>query len=123
MRDLIALRLHLLGYPVETAGSVPDAIAELETGRIGAVVSDHAMPRATGLELLAYVQRRRLPIPFVLMTGVLTPELLEAALDGGAATALDKRDLLQALPDLFFHAAPGLRSVEVVPAVSQAIHR
>jgi CheY-like chemotaxis protein len=123
MRDLVALRFHLLGYPVETACSVPDAIAELETGRIGAVVSDHAMPRATGLELLSYVRRRRLLIPFVLMTGVLTPELEEAALEGGAATALDKRDLLQALPDLFFHAAPGLRRVEVVPAVSQEIHR
>src|SRR5207302_7544216 len=73
MRDLIALRLHLLGYPVETACSVPDAIAELETGRIGAVVSDHVMPGATGLELLSYVRRRRLLIPFVLVTGVLTP--------------------------------------------------
>jgi two-component system, NtrC family, response regulator GlrR len=102
LRQLVALRLELLGHAVETAPSVPEAIAALETHRIGAVVSDQSMSEATGLELLAYVKRRLPRIPFVLMTGQLNPDLERQALDGGAALALDKVDLLDTLPDLFF---------------------
>jgi DNA-binding NtrC family response regulator len=123
MRDLIALRLRLLGHWVETASSVPAAIGELEAHTIGAVVSDHGMPMASGLELLSYVRRRRLQIPFVLMTGALTPELERAALEGGAAIALDKGDLLAALPDLFFIEASRRRSIPARAATSQEIHR
>jgi CheY-like chemotaxis protein len=123
MRDLIALRLQLLGHWVETASSVPAAIAELEAHTIGAVVSDHGMPQATGLELLSYVRRRLPDIPFVLMTGALTPELERAALEGGAALACDKGDLLGALPDLFFIDVPRRPRFPVRAAGSQEIHR
>ena len=108
LRKLLALRLRLHGHEVEVASSVPAAIETLETRTIGAVVSDYSMPEATGLELLAYVRRRRLPIPFVLMTGHLSPELEGRALGGGAAIALDKGDLLDALPDLFYVRGPQL---------------
>lgn len=110
MRKLIALRLRLLGHEVEIASSVPAAIETLEARAIGAVVSDYSMPEATGLELLAYVTRRRLPIPFVLMTGYLSTELEGLALGGGAAIALDKGDLLDALPDLFYFRSPPMRA-------------
>jgi DNA-binding NtrC family response regulator len=105
MRQLVALRLGMLGHAVETAASVPEAIAALEAHTIGAVVSDHRMPEATGLELLAYVTRRRPGIPFVLMTGQLDAELERLAVEGGAALALEKGDLLDALPGLFFLTA------------------
>jgi CheY-like chemotaxis protein len=123
MRDLVALRLRVLGLWVETASSVPAAIAEVETHTIGAVVSDHGMPEASGLELLSYVRRRGLQIPFVLMTGALTPELERAAREGGAAIALDKGDLLDALPDLFVMEEPAFRRVPPRSTGSQAIHR
>jgi CheY-like chemotaxis protein len=106
MRNLIALRLRLLGHEVETASSVPAAIETLEARTIGAVVSDHSMPEASGLELLAYVRSRGLPIPFVLMTGQLSTELEGLALGCGAAIALDKGDLLDSLPDLFYFTGP-----------------
>jgi CheY-like chemotaxis protein len=121
MRHLVALRLQLLGHWVETASSVPAAIAELETHTTGAVVSDHRMPQASGLELLSYVRRRLPEIPFVLMTGALTPELERAALEGGAALAFDKGDLLDALPDLFVIEVPKFPRVPV--RGSQEIHR
>ena len=106
MRQLIALRLRLLGHEIETASSVPAAIETLEARTIGAVVSDYSMPEATGLELLSYVRLRGLPIPFVLMTGQLSTELEGLALGRGAAIALDKDDLLDSLPDLFFFTGP-----------------
>jgi DNA-binding NtrC family response regulator len=113
-RKLLALRLRLLGHEVEVASSVPAAIETLEARTIGAVVSDYSMPEATGLELLAYVRRRRLPIPFVLMTGYLSMELEGLALGGGAAIAVDKGDLLDVVPDLFYFRGP-----PVLAAVSQ----
>jgi hypothetical protein len=48
------------------------------------------------------------------MTGYLSTELEGLALGGGAAIALDKGDLLDALPDLFYFRGPPLRT-----AVSQ----
>jgi len=106
MRQLLALRLRMLGHEVEIASSVPAAIETLEARTIGAVVSDYSMPEATGLELLSYVKLRTLSIPFVLMTGQLSPELEDSALEGGAALALEKGDLLDSLPDLFTFTGP-----------------
>jgi DNA-binding NtrC family response regulator len=123
LRKLLALRLRLLGHEVETASSVPAAIETLETRGIGAVLSDHSMPEASGLELLAYVARRRPGIPFVLMTGQLTAELEEDALAGGAALVLDKADLLEALPDLFLVLQHERRSAGFRADTSQEIHR
>jgi DNA-binding NtrC family response regulator len=123
LRKLLALRLTLLGHDVETASSVPAAIETLETRRIGAVLSDHSMPEASGIELLAYVARRRPGIPFVLMTGQLTAELEEATLAGGAAFVLDKADLLEALPDLFVVRRPELRRAGFRADTSQETHR
>jgi DNA-binding NtrC family response regulator len=123
LRKLVALRLGLLGHEVETASSVPAAIETLEARGIGAVLSDHSMPEASGLELLAYVARRRPGIPFVLMTGQLTAELEEEALAGGAALVLDKADLLEALPDLFVALQPERRRAVFQADTSQEIHR
>jgi CheY-like chemotaxis protein len=112
LRQLISLRLRLLGHEVEAVSSVPAAIETLEARTIGAIISDYSMPEATGLELLAYVERRRLSIPFVLMTGYLSEELEELALRGGAAAALDKGDLLDALPSLFYLTVPDVPTRE-----------
>jgi DNA-binding NtrC family response regulator len=121
MRQLLALRLRMLGHEVETAASVPAAIETLEARTIGAVLSDYSMPEATGLELLSYLSRRRPEIPFVLMTGQLSEEVEELALEGGAARALDKGDLLDALPDLFFIS--GARTPERRAAPQRAPRR
>jgi CheY-like chemotaxis protein len=123
LRQILALRFRLLGHDVETAASVPAAIAALEARGIGAVVSDYSMPEATGLDLLAYVTHRRQAIPFVLMTGQLTDELERLALAGGAAIALEKRDLLDALPDLFFFTGASPPDSQEIQREQVAVHR
>jgi DNA-binding NtrC family response regulator len=101
MQRLLALRLEVLGHDTETASSVLQAVELLETRVVAAVISDHSMQGATGLDLLSYVRRRLPRIPFVLMSGLLTSELAAAALAGGAVAALGKDELLATLPDLF----------------------
>jgi two-component system response regulator GlrR len=101
LRELLALRLRGLGHEVRTAGCVAEAIPLVDGGRVDSVLCDHSMPGATGLDLLSYVKRRRPELPFVLMSGTLTPELAAAATSGGAAAAVDKADLLRRLRVLF----------------------
>jgi CheY-like chemotaxis protein len=70
-----------------------EAIDVLGRERFDAVVSDYRMPRAGGLELLAYVRRRFPGLPFVLMSGLVGTELRAS----GADAVFDKSDLLELL--------------------------
>jgi CheY-like chemotaxis protein len=101
LRDLIALRLRLLGIETTAAGSVPEAIAALEVTSVDIVLSDYSLPGPTGLALLAYIHGSRPLVPFILMSAALDPELHARALAEGADAVYDKRDLLPLLPQVF----------------------
>ena len=101
MRQLIALRLRLLGHEVVTARSVDEAIGLLERQTFGAVLSDVRMPGATGLDLLAYARQRRPLLPYVLMSVDIDNALEHDALAAGATAVFEKNALLEALPDIF----------------------
>jgi two-component system response regulator GlrR len=101
LRELLALRLGRLGYQVRAAECVADAIPLLESGPADAVLSDHTMPGASGLDLLAYVNCRRPELPFVLMSGDVTPEIEAAAWSHGAIGVVAKNDLSSRLHVLF----------------------
>jgi len=103
LRELLALRLRLLGVETTSVESVPEAIAALEGAQVDAVLSDYSLPGPTGLDLLAYVHGSRPLVPFILMTAVLEPELQARALAEGAEAVYDKRDLLPLVPHLFEH--------------------
>jgi CheY-like chemotaxis protein len=93
LRELLAERLRSLGHDVVAAGTVAEAIPLLERTRVDVILSDHSMPGATGLELLAYVHFRMPDIPFVLMSAEVTPEMESAASSAGAAGVIAKDDL------------------------------
>jgi two-component system C4-dicarboxylate transport response regulator DctD len=101
MRQLVALRLRLLGHEVVMARSVDEAIDLLERQRLGAVVSDLRMPGASGLDLLAYVRNRQPALPYVLMSGDVDDDLERNAFAAGATAVFEKSTLLEALPDVF----------------------
>ena len=101
MRQLIALRLRLLGHEVVAAGSVDEAIDLLDRQTFGAILSDVRMPGATGLDLLAYVRQRRPLLPYVLMSVEVDSALEHDALAAGATAVFEKNVLLEALPDIF----------------------
>ena len=101
MRGLLALQLRMLGHEVHAAASVDQSIATLEVVEVDAIVSDHSMVGGTGLDLLAYVRRRRPELPFVLTSGVVDDELEAVAYAAGADWVYEKPDLPEALPELF----------------------
>jgi DNA-binding NtrC family response regulator len=105
MRNLLALRLQMLGHEVRTAGSVAEAIATLDTEHVDAIVSDRSMAGGSGLDLLAYVRARWPDLQFVLASGDVDGELEALAYGAGADWVFDKHDLPEALPELF----PSLR--------------
>lgn len=94
-RDLLAGSLELAGYDVSQAadglelrtileklaakGSVPDL-----------VVSDHRMPYATGLEVLAWAAERTPEVPFILLSALAAPQIRKPALELGAAAVFEK---------------------------------
>jgi two-component system nitrogen regulation response regulator GlnG len=108
MRNLLALRLQMLGHAPHTAASVEEAIALLETEHVDAVVSDRSMAGGSGLDLLAYVRQRWPDLPFVLASGDVDDELAQLAYSGGADWVYDKHALPEALPELFPAANLGI---------------
>jgi PAS domain S-box-containing protein len=89
--------LEDLGHEVVEAASGEEAIAQLEKSAFDLLITDQAMPRMTGLQLLEIVRERFPRLPVILATGY-------AEIPGGAQVTVPKlskpfteRDLAQAL--------------------------
>jgi len=80
-----------------------DLLTTSSPGYFKLVVTDHAMPRMFGTEVLARTSARA---PFIIVTGVATPELEEAAERYGAAAfftkPIDVRAFLRTVDDVVF---------------------
>jgi CheY-like chemotaxis protein len=62
--------LEDLGHTVTAAHSAKRALELLESGQdVDVLVTDHAMPGMTGIELAGIVQERRPELPILLVTG------------------------------------------------------
>jgi CheY-like chemotaxis protein len=59
-------------------------------GSVALIITDHRMPGATGLEVLAHMRRVGLGIPLILITAFGEPGLHAEARRLGAAAVLDK---------------------------------
>ncbi len=69
-RSLLVARLVALGASPVTAGDVGDAIVALEREEFDLLLTDHDLPRGSGLDVLAYAAHRFPALPRVLMSGV-----------------------------------------------------
>jgi len=78
------------GHEVELASDVPSAIERLAAQPFDVVVTDLRLPGASGLELLAWVQARELPIRIVVASAFATIELTRHARRLGAREVLSK---------------------------------
>ncbi len=78
------------GHDVELASDVPSAIERLAAQPFDVVVTDLRLPGASGLELLAWVQARELPIRIVVASAFATIELTHHARRLGAREVLSK---------------------------------
>jgi putative two-component system response regulator len=68
IRRSLAKFLKRLGYEVETAGSVPEAVHHLRPGRFDLVLTDLCLPGPSGLELLVEIHSRSPGTRMILMS-------------------------------------------------------
>jgi two-component system response regulator FlrC len=90
LRDAICITLELAGYAVVPAADGGEALAALERGRFGLVISDIQMQPLDGLVLLREVKRIHPGVPVVLMTAYGDIERAVAAMRAGACDYLPK---------------------------------
>lgn len=92
-----------LGYEPVGFASSTEALEALraEPGRFDIVLSDESMPGLTGSELAAEAHRLRPGLPVVLMSGYVSPALVQHACEAGVAEVLPKplaaREIARAL--------------------------
>lgn len=90
LAELFAQILDDRGHAVRVATDVESAKALLAGERFDAVVADLRLPGASGLELLAWVQRHDLRLRVILASAFTTQELSIHARRLGAAQVLSK---------------------------------
>jgi DNA-binding response OmpR family regulator len=77
IRRLSAGVLSAFGYQVETAEDGAAAWAALDKSNYDLLITDHAMPGVSGLELVKKLRFARMTLPVVLASGAIPPEVLE----------------------------------------------
>ncbi len=82
--------LSAAGFKVEVAADGSQAVQLLESQRFDAIVSDIAMPKLDGIDLLRAVRARDLDVPVVLVTGSPSLETALQAVEFGAIRYLRK---------------------------------
>ena len=74
IRRLNAEMLLRSGYHVDTAEDGADAWRALGAERYDLLITDHNMPRVTGVELIKKVRGARMELPVIMATGTLPEE-------------------------------------------------
>jgi len=88
------------GYSVRTAESAEEALKLFIEGfDVSLIISDYRMPEGmNGFEFWKRLKQLSVEVPFILMTGDLTPELQEQTMAAGIPTLIkpvSERDLLR----------------------------
>ena len=116
IRRLLARHLQRLGYAVQEAGDGEEAAAAAEVEIPDVVITDMAMPRLGGLELLERLHSMDPGLPVIVLTGHGSLDNVIAAMRRGAAFDY----LLKPLPDLTVLEVAVARALEVRRLRAQA---
>ena len=69
LTSAMAERLEIRGFQVETATNGIDALKRVSEVDFGVLILDVKMPGIDGLQLVAEINRQRLDLPVILLTG------------------------------------------------------
>lgn len=89
-RLVLCHMLHRLGWSVDQAEDVPDALDRLLARDVDLVVADFHLPSGTGVDLLEAVERLAPPPAFILVTGIIEHSSLSADITSRLAAQLTK---------------------------------
>jgi DNA-binding response OmpR family regulator len=76
LRGLSAAILTHQGYQVDAAQDGVDAWSSLQNHPYDLVITDHNMPKVTGVDLVKKLRAARMTLPVILMSGALPAEEL-----------------------------------------------
>src|SRR5580765_4338045 len=76
IRDFSAWVLTAYGYWTDTVADSANAWKALRTRSYDLLITDHTMPKVTGIELVRALRSERMTLPVVLMSGTLPEEAL-----------------------------------------------
>jgi PAS domain S-box-containing protein len=84
-------------FKVENAFSADDAIQKIGQKQFDVIVSDHQMPKKTGIDFLKQLKQLQNDIPFFLLTGDPRNQTLTEALESGAYRVFNKNSSSETL--------------------------
>lgn len=90
VRDSLRVSLEAAGHVVETYSSGVDFLGAVIVGRRGCLVLDAHMPDMNGVEVLKALQRDRIALPAILITGRADARMKADAARAGAVAIIDK---------------------------------
>ncbi len=90
VRDSLRASLAAAGHVVETYSSGVDFLGAVIAGRCGCLVLDMHMPDLNGVEVLKALQRDRIALPAILITGRADAGMKADATRAGAVAIIDK---------------------------------
>jgi DNA-binding NtrC family response regulator len=90
MRTLRQVGYHVKHERVETAAAMEKA---LDTKTWDIVISDFAMPHFNGFEALNLIKRKRLDLPFIIVSGAIGEDTAVEAMKSGAHDYIMKDNL------------------------------
>jgi len=97
IRELLALTLLRMGLAVESAATVAEAYALLETKRFDLCLTDMRLPDGEGLDLVRHIEAHCADLPVAVITAYGSTENAVAALKAGAFDYLSKPVSLEGL--------------------------
>lgn len=102
LRELVAESFRGQGYAVEEVSDGEELRGRLEAGfkednLPDLVLTDHVMPRLTGLEVLAWAACKKVQIPFVIISAFSAPQVAKRGRELGALRVFSKPVDLQEL--------------------------
>jgi CheY-like chemotaxis protein len=112
--DILKVRLLDKRDPswiVHTANNYAVALTCLKSNPMDLVVLDISMPVMDGLQLLTMLKRNYPALPVVLLSGIITPENRDFALQHGAALVLTKLDIASGFDSIY----PALEATAEMP--------
>jgi len=117
IRELLVLTLERMHIATDSAGSVTEAKALLESRNYGLCLTDMRLPDGDGLELVRHIGHSQPGLPVAVITAYGSAENAVAALKAGAFDYLSKPISLKQLRPLVESA---MRLSSVAPAVPRA---
>ena len=108
VRSLLSyiVRHHLAGHEIVVAADGVEALDYLSERAIDLVITDHEMPRLSGLELVQIVKARTPDLPVILISGDLLHDIEQQAQDCGADFFLPKPFLVTQLTPILDAVCP-----------------